>query len=168
MLTTILAHRGHLTFKQFSQMIGELVKKKDEYDIDIVIYKKLITLLIEILENVMKYSDNFIEFTRKHPEFQPEFILSRNGASYLIESVNPVKESDISIVRQKIDKVNSLDLTALKALYRETIRNGSFTDKGGAGLGFIEMAKTTNGPLFYQFDRISEQFYNFKLYLRLQ
>jgi len=168
MLTTILTHRGQLSFKQFSQLIGQLVQKRFEYNIDIVNYKKLITLVIEVLENVMKYSDNFTEFTRMHPEFQPEFKLLRNGESYLVESVNPVKESDINLIRKKIDKVNSLDVAALKEYYRETIRNGRFTDKGGAGLGFIEIAKTASKPLSYHFDRISEQYYNFTMHMHIR
>jgi len=43
-------------------------------------------------------------------------------------------------------------------LYRQTITNGKFTDKGGAGLGLIEMAKITNNPIKYRFESINDQF----------
>jgi hypothetical protein len=133
-----------------------------------VVYKKLITLIIEVLENVMKYSDNFVEFTSVHPEFAPEFKISRNGENYLLVSVNPVRKSDISRIKKKIDKINGMDEPALREFYRSTIRNGKFTEKGGAGLGFIEMAKTASKPLSYQFDQISEKYCNFKLHIRLR
>jgi hypothetical protein len=46
MLTTILSHRGLMNFKQFSQLIAQLVDLRSQYNIDIVVYKKLITLII--------------------------------------------------------------------------------------------------------------------------
>lgn len=168
MLTTIMTHKGNLSFKQFSQLVGQLKEKKVEYDIDIVIYKKLITLVIEMLENVLKYSENFVDFTIKNPQFQPEFNLLRNGENYILESVNPVKESDINLVKKKIDAVNRLDHESLRMFYRESLANGTFTEKGGAGLGFIEMAKIASDPLSYTFDRISDNYFNFKLHMRVR
>jgi hypothetical protein len=168
MLTTIITHKGNLSFKQFSLLVGQLKEKKDEYDIDVVIYKKLITLVIEILENVLKYSVNFVDFTIKNPQFQPEFNLLHNGENYMVETVNPVKESDINLVRQRIDTVNRLDYEKLRLFYRETLANGKFSEQGGAGLGFIEMAKIASEPLSYTFERISDNYYNFKLHMRVR
>ena len=166
-MTNILSYKGNLDFKKFSQLISELSEKKEEYQLDILIYKKLITLVIEVLENVMKYSDNYLDFTAKNPQFQPEFSVIRNGEYYLLEAENPIRPDDIDFVKLKIDNINRMDEKKLREFYRETIVNGKFTEKGGAGLGFIEMAKITNLPISYNFEQLTGQYYAFKLKIRL-
>ena len=44
--------------------------------------------------------------------------------------------------------------------------NGEFTSQGGAGLGFIEMAKTAGTKLEYQFENLTEDYslYTLKVY----
>ena len=52
-------------------------------------------------------------------------------------------------------------------IYRETITNGVFSDKGGAGLGFIEMAKITSNKLGYQFLTATDEYQIFELVLSI-
>jgi hypothetical protein len=54
--------------------------------------------------------------------------------------------------------VNDKDRDELKKLYVQTITNGKFSAKGGAGLGFIEMAKTSGNNLEFSFESIDETF----------
>ena len=166
-MTTILAYKGNLNFKKFSQLVSELSEKKEEFKLDVLIYKKLITLVIEVLENLMKYSDNYLDFTRENPQFQPEFSVARNREYYLLEAENPIRSDDIDLVKAKIDTINRMDDKELREYYRETIVNGEFSEKGGAGLGFIEMAKISSLPLSYYFEQIKGQYYSFKLKIRL-
>ena len=63
------------------------------------------------------------------------------------------------------EKVNQSDEEALRKYYRETITNGIFTEKGGAGLGFIEMSKITLQPLEYRFEPAGEGYSIFELKL---
>jgi len=166
-MTTILAYKGNLNYKKFSHLVSELSKKKEEYRLDVQIYKKLITLVIEVLENLMKYSDNYLDFTSENPQFQPEFSVARNGKYYLLEAENPIRFDDIESVKHKIDTINRMDDKELREYYRETIINGKFSEKGGAGLGFIEMAKITSLPLSYNFEQLTGQYYTFRLKIKL-
>ena len=75
-----------------------------------------------------------------------------------LETTNPIHNSDIDLLKKKIDRVNNKTREELKALYRDTITNGHFSPKGGAGLGFIEMAKTSGNNLEYSFRKISGEF----------
>jgi hypothetical protein len=64
----------------------------------------------------------------------------------------------VETLRSKIDHVNKRDREELKELYKSTITNGEFSPKGGAGLGFIEMAKTTGNKLEYSFENLSKDY----------
>jgi hypothetical protein len=165
--STIIDFKGVLTFKKIGQLITELNAKKNQYNIETGIFKKLTSLLIEILENILKYSDHYTDFIKDHPLFAPELHISRNEKSYIIRAVNPIKYQDMVRIRNKIDLVNGLDQEEMRILYRATLTNGEFTEKGGAGLGFFEMVKISGQPIQYNFKDLAEGFSNFELLLQL-
>lgn len=165
--TSILHYKGRFTFERIGILLNDLKNKKDTYQIDPVQYKKLLTLMIEILENVLKYSDRFEIFVLDHPDYQPEFELSLNRDGFVLMSRNPVRDKDKKEISRRINKINTSDEDELKKIYRDTITNGIFTEKGGAGLGFIEMAKITTNTLVFSFIPIEKGFSYFELSLHI-
>jgi hypothetical protein len=164
----ILHFKGELTFRIIGQLITSLNSKKNQFDIETGVFKKIMSLLIEVLENIYKYSDHYTGFIQKSPAYQPEFQLSGNENGYIIRAVNPVRQDDIYKLRKKIDLINNLNPEDMRILYRKTLTNGEFTDKGGAGLGFFEMVKISGHIIRYKFDKISDKFSNFELLLYIE
>jgi hypothetical protein len=117
--------------------------------------------MIESLENVCKYTDAYEDFVKDQQEYLPTFNLMMNAESIQLITTNPILNKDIEVLKGKIDIVNNKSREELKQLYVETITNGKFSVKGGAGLGFIEMAKTSGRNLEYSFERISDQYSNY-------
>ena len=163
----ILQFKGWLTFEKIGILLNDLKNKKDSVKISPVHYKKLLTLMIELLENILKYSEHFEDFTAKRKEFLPEFELQQSKSSYILITRNPVTKKARDIVTQKIEKLNNYDEEGLKKYYRETITNGVFTEKGGAGLGLIELSRITAQRLEYRFDSIEGEYSMFELEIRL-
>lgn len=164
---SVLHFKGRLTFEKIGILLNELKNKRDEFDIGPVLYKKLLTLMIELLENILKYSEHYEDITIEKQEFLPEFELNHTGDSFILITRNPVRQKAIDIVTKKIDRLNGSDEEGLKQYYRETITNGIFTEKGGAGLGLIEMAKITARPLEYEFRSVGNGISIFELKLSI-
>lgn len=164
---SILKYKGKFTFERIGILLNDLKNKKETYNIDPVQYKKLLTLMIEILENVLKYSDRFEVFVMDHPDYQPEFELILNEDGFVLTSRNPVRDKDQKEISKRINRINTSDEEELKKIYRDTITNGIFTEKGGAGLGFIEMAKITTNTIIYSFIPIEKGFSYFELSLHI-
>jgi hypothetical protein len=164
---SILHYKGKFTFERIGLLLNDLKNKKETYNIDPVQYKKLLTLMIEILENVLKYSDRFEVFVLDHPDYQPEFELNLSEDGFILTSRNPVRDKDKKEISRRINKINISDEDELKKIYRDTITNGIFTEKGGAGLGFIEMAKITTNTLVFSFEPIEKGFSYFELILNI-
>ena len=155
---SILSYQGPLSFSTIDRLLSEFKLAAEDHDISFKTYKKMISVMIEALENVTKYSDQLLCNGDRSSVFCPSCKISRNDSLIEMETTNPVKKQEVLSLRTRIDKINSQDSNALKELYKSTITNGEFSATGGAGLGFIEMAKTTGNKLEYAFENLSEEY----------
>ncbi len=158
MTNSILNHTGLLTFSSIDALLAKFKFVSQEYDIRFAIYKKVLTVMIEALENVCKYSDVYEPFVQKQPAYLPTFEILMNSEAIRLVTTNPVRNDDIELLKANIELVNNKTREELKSLYIQTITNGKFSLKGGAGLGFIEMAKTSGKNLEYAFKPINDHF----------
>lgn len=115
---------------------------------------KLSFLMIESFQNISRYAD------RENTELDKnsEFFMTRNiGDTFYIISANLIDNDKIPFVRKQLEKVNTLDKKELNKLYREVLTNKQINEKGGAGLGFIEMVRKTKGKLPFDFVKIDDK-----------
>jgi len=166
---SILSYQGPLSFSTIDWLLSEFKMAAQDHELSFKTYKKMISVMIEALENISKYSDQFNCNGERSSGFCPSLRISMNDSEIEMETSNPVKKKDVSHLRNRIDKVNSHDSAALKELYRSIITNGEFSSKGGAGLGFIEMAKTTGSKLEYAFESLTREYslYTFRVSMNM-
>lgn len=155
---SILSYQGPLSFSTIEWLLSEFKLAAQEHDISFTTYKKMISVMIEALENVTKYSDPVLCDGHETSRFCPSFLISCNDSIIEMETTNPVKKQAVKSISNQIDHINSHDIAALRELYKSTISNGEFTSQGGAGLGFIEMAKTSGSKLEYVFENLSKDY----------
>ena len=165
--TSVIRFKGKLTFERIGVLLNDLKIRRNSFEIHPVQYKKLLTLMIESLENVHRYSDAFDDFTLQYPQYLPEFELNLNETGFVLISRNPVRNEDRQIISEKINRINASSKLELRKIYRDTITNGLFTDRGGAGLGFIEMAKVVSKALEFNFHPAEAGFSVYELILHV-
>ena len=164
-LEPILEYKGELTFNTIGRLLTLLKHRMVEKGIKLGVYKRILSVMIEALENIYKYSSHYSGKKNIIKNFAPTFSLHRLDHKYIIKTSNPIKNIHIPTLKAKIDLINSKTHDDLRLYYRQTIMDGKFTDKGGAGLGLIEMAKITNSTIDYSFVSIDEEYsvYNLSL-----
>jgi len=128
---------------------------------------KISVLIAESFQNIVRhgeYSDP------SHSSFSRPgiFIFRIVGHTYVISSANLVRNENIDRIKTKVAQVNALNEDEIKALYSEVINNNEFSEKGGAGLGLIEMARKTGNKLEFEFEKINDQFSFFYIQLILR
>ncbi|MCZ8214613.1 MAG: SiaB family protein kinase, partial [Cyclobacteriaceae bacterium] len=79
---------------------------------------------------------------------------------YSIMTGNPIKKTATADLKRKLDDLNQLDKEGLKEMYKEIIKNTQISEKGGAGLGFVDMARKSGEKLEFDFPEMNAD-YNF-------
>ena len=111
--------------------------------------------MVECLQNISKHAD---DFTSSDYLFSGRgiFLVSKGDNEYSVTTGNAVENDKIEFLTDMLDTINKLDKEELKTLYKKQMKEGRLSDKGGAGLGFIDIKRKTGKELEYHFLPISD------------
>jgi len=166
---TMLANNLIIVYEgEFTQEITKSVLAMAERNMDSIgesasVKRKVFNVMVESLQNIVKHAEDLNEQDEDGLKNNAIFILGKQANEYIVTSGNPVKNEVVQSLSSKLDKVNALDKDGLKELYKEIIKNGELSERGGAGLGFVDMARKSGEKLQYGFDPINDEFSFFAL-----
>src|SRR5512133_645625 len=148
----IFAYRGVVTNENSGPllMLLENEMKKSEYGY--VGRKRLFMFVLESLQNVSRHS------TKDQHGNMSLVVYSKTDNGYTVSTGNVIPNDTISILQAKLDDVNNLETNEIRSVYRQMLSNSEISNKGGAGLGLIEMAKKTGNKLDYDFIKIDDEY----------
>jgi glucose-6-phosphate-specific signal transduction histidine kinase len=141
----ILVYEGEFTQEITKSVLSMAERNMDSTGEESSIKRKVFNVMVECLQNIVKHAD------QEEKDNAAIFLIGRNADSYLIISGNPIKKEDKGVLTENLEKINSLDKEGLKELYKNIIKNTEISDKGGAGLGFVDMARKSGRKLDYEF-----------------
>jgi len=151
----ILVYEGEFTQEITKSVLAMAERNMDSIGEESGIKRKVFNVMVECLQNIVKHGDEYISSEKRANT--AIFMIGKHQDSYIITSGNPIKDDHVENLKSKLDKINSLDKEGLKSLYKEIIKSGSgLTDKGGAGLGFVDMARKSGQKLEYEFESLGE------------
>lgn len=162
-----LYYKGPVLYDTIGHLISELKEKMFETQVKQTTYKKVLMVMIEALENVFKYHEYFEKDESLLKNNSPELSIIRSEELFSLTCSNPIKKKDVNRLKKRLEYINNLDKAGVKEEYKKTITNGFFSEKGGAGLGLIEMAKITDGKLDYSFTPINNDYNYYRLNLKI-
>lgn len=117
--------------------------------------RKMSFMLVESFQNILKHGqteDKLGVHLADHGIFS--FKASVKGS--FINSINFIQSSDATGLKMSIDYINGLDKASLKSYYMDSLKNNQMSSKGGAGLGFIEIARKSGSKILYRIDENQE------------
>jgi len=151
----------------FNDDITDRVIQLAEHNIDlhhekVKIKKRVSYLLAECFQNIIRHGK--VEDADDQMKQETGFFMSRNSDSkYYITSGNLIGVEFVEKLEGQLNQVNNLNQEELKLLYRKVITEGEMSEKGGAGLGLIDMARKSGRKLVYKFQEFNDLyalFYN--------
>jgi len=119
--------------------------------------KKVFNVMVECLQNISKHSD-CRENVKEENIGNGIFLISNNDAELTIVTGNTIKKEKENFLSEKINHINTLSKDELKTYYKEILKESKLSNKGGAGLGFIDIARKTQNKLSFDFHPIDNDY----------
>ena len=128
------------------------------------VMKKVYNIMIECLENLTKHS-----YKNEGDQSTAIFVLGKDDEFYYLATGNKIDNRNIIELRDKLEKANSLDKKGLADWYNEILKNDiELSDRGGAGLGIIDMALKSENKFDFHFKELDSRNSFFTLKIKVK
>lgn len=158
----MLLFKGSITSELLSSILQITESKLDKIQEEPKVKKKVFNVLVECLQNVYHHIDQ-LEGARNVSEddiFQASssalLMIGKSDVDYFIYTGNHIYRDKVGELKQRLDYLNSLSQEELKSLYQDILKNEGFSEKGGAGLGFIDIMRKSGQKLEYGFQDVKD------------
>jgi len=133
--------------------LSEIIR--DTFTSDTVLSRKLLSVFIEMAQNVYFYSSESISVGEKNYGIGSVMVI-QSGDSYTFRTGNYVPLSYVDELAKSCELVNSLDREGLRQLKRDVRTTKPGERSKGAGIGLIQIALTTAQPIEYEYAQVDE------------
>lgn len=137
--------------RNFTMMTEEnMIRHKEASQVQ----RKVFNVMVESLQNISRHAD--ILDGDPTGEKRGIVLISHNDTEYHVVTGNAVKVERRAEIEQRLTKVNTQDKAGLSEMYKKQIQEGHISEHGGAGLGFIDIAKKTGNKIEFRFEDIGD------------
>ncbi|MCV9386444.1 SiaB family protein kinase [Reichenbachiella ulvae] len=164
----LLMYKGEVTFDLVTSIIETLDGRIGEIESDRLIKKKFYGAATECIQNLYHHMDEVSDENIDTYDSKAGLLMVTARKKFFnIMTGNFIPNDKINGIKAKIDNINTLEKEELKKLYKEILYNEEFSDKGTAGLGFVEIARKTGQKLSYEFHKVNDEYSYFTLQIRV-
>lgn len=152
----LFLHKGIITKELIELVVEALEQSVTNLEPDRKVRRKITNVFIEVFQNIGFHGE-------KDPEFSSSdmVIILSMPKYYKIGTTNLVKNEDVSSIKAQIDDVNGSTDEELREKYKTALSTNELSDKGTAGLGFIDIARKSGQKLYYEFEKMSDKYSSF-------
>jgi hypothetical protein len=163
----ILSFKGAITQDLLTSVFGIMESRLEQESDKPHLKKKFYHILIECLQNLYHHNEELsVDETSEDEDTYGSaiFMIGRGeNGSFKIITGNFVMNTNTEELKSKIDKVNSMSADELRAFYLDKLSSTEISEKGGAGLGMIDIARKSGHKIDYSFHKASEKYSFFSL-----
>lgn len=166
----IFFYNGYFSHKVLLAL-GETIKNKfNSKDMDRSISRKIFSIFVEQVQNIIRYSDDNLTNLDAQEEIRAGMIvigLDPGNNKYFVSFGNYISHENAEKLSVKLEEIQQMDKETLKKAYKKKMLEGPDEESKGAGLGFLEIAKSATEPIEFEFKEDSEQksFFLFRAYI---
>jgi len=142
--TIILEYIGKIDNTLLEQILFEIEKKSEQFGKSIK--RRLFLISVELIQNLYAYSIKKIK-DEINTDFCFILIILNKDSEIEIITGNFVNELQLKKIITKINIVNSQTIEEINQYYRTILNNNKRTEKGGAGLGIIDIKRKSDDKI---------------------
>ncbi|RLD38710.1 MAG: hypothetical protein DRI74_03005 [Bacteroidetes bacterium] len=164
----IITFDGLIDTLNVVEILNDIELKAEEMGVSNSLRKKIFNIAVEELQNLLHHTRDFS--VKGEPDDKVrvvQFSFSEEEDFFLLKTSNFLLKKHLKIVEEKINFVNKLSKGELKELYRKVLTNNQISDKGGAGLGFIDMRRKSGLDLIYDVEYFDNDLARFTFLVKI-
>lgn len=152
----VMLYEGEVNHEIIKSILHTLESYFEKTNIPRQAQKKVFNVVVECIQNIEKHTLSISSFNSFFTK-RGSLMLLENKNFIEIYSGNWVNQEQRAILIKKENQIKDKSKEQLREVYKQQLVNGAISSKGGAGLGFIDIARKTNNNIeFYFFDTKSD------------
>ncbi len=149
----LLAYKDNINEETSDQLISMVDSKMIGFDEEKKIKKKVFNVLVECLQNVSRHAE-----PEKGKDHESSILLiGRNETNFFIITGNMMDNDKTSYLKEKLEHINNLKPEEIRDKYKQLMSNMEFSEKGGAGLGLLDIARKSANKFEFDFRKLSDK-----------
>jgi len=153
-----LVYEGEITHQITKALTALAESQMISDDESSVTQKKVFHVIVESLQNITKHAEEIEAEDQNGRTGRGLFVVLKDEELYSIVSGNIISANKIPLLTSLLENINNNDKDGLKELYKTQIKEGRISEKGGAGLGLIDIARKSGRKLEFSFQEINPNF----------
>ena len=155
------AYQGEITPEIITQLIENTENAFESNPSFNHIRKVTFHVVVECLQNLFHHGLSIEDGKPKYGAY----LLLYNENTIKVVTGNFISIERVQMITDRINQINSMSKEELKALYKLILNNDEFSEKGGGGLGMIDISRKTGTKMEYEFIQVNEKvlFYVLKI-----
>lgn len=137
---------NHQIMRSFAFMAN---RKISAMPIPVSTRKRIFHIMVECLQNVTKHSDDYDETEKQIGNGL--FVVGKDREAFYVITGNLVRNDRMVALESKLEQLNSATPEQLKKMFLQQMVEGELSEKGGAGLGLIDIARKSQQKFYYHF-----------------
>lgn len=161
---TFMCYFGSVSFSISNHLINTLKENLEREKVERTIFKRVYSSFVECLENITRHT------TKNLGEMDKLGIVnvSKNEEHIIVQCGNLVENVEIAELIRKMDSIQNKNYDQLKIAYREQLATGRISERGGAGLGILQIAMNSHGNFSYTLQKVDDHKSFFLLEIRIR
>ena len=160
----LIAHKGDISGELISKVLETVESRMDDYKESPKVKKKMYNVLVESLQNLYHHIEVLPEEMQE--AFDTRFgilVIRREEDQYKVSTGNFISPDKVDLLKNKIDKINTMEKEELKDMYKFILNHQRLSEKGGGGLGLVDIARKTGNKMVYTFEKYNDEYFFFNL-----
>lgn len=146
-------YTGKIDFATADNLLVKLQEKLDESPLEYRVKKTVYAVSVEALYNTVDHGSH--DFSQ-NSDIDFNVIDSPDRVDVLV--ANLVSNTELVGMVSRINLLNKLGIEQLRKEKITQIKNGKFSDKGGAGIGLIDIRMKTNQIILFNYYNIDSEY----------
>ncbi len=148
----LLAYRDDISEATVQQLLAITELKLVQSGEEKKLRKRVFNILVECLQNIVNHAEVNLHAQR----IASLLLIGRTGNEFFIITGNRILNSKVEALTDKVNEINSWEHDEMRDIYSDKLGKSEYSDKGGAGLGLIDIYKRSGRKLQHHIEPIDD------------